>query len=275
MIYVILPIHNRINLTLKCLSCFKNQSFKDFQILIIDDGSSDNSKNIIKNLYPNINIISGNGKWWWTKSLNEGLNLVLPKTDPNDYILIINNDTFFGESYLEKLVATSAEYNRAIVGSLVYKNFNKDIQDAGVKADWHNFTFSKNIINPEKKTNDQVDMLSTRGVLIPVEVFKKIEKFNPLLPHHATDYDFSIKAKKHGFKLIMSYEACIYNQENDTEKQFSFFEKYFNRRSSSNIVTHLTFALINAPTIYLKLKCEVIIVFRFIKTLLKHCLKKK
>lgn len=275
MIYVIIPIHNRINLTLKCLSCFEKQSCKNFEILIIDDGSIDNSKNIIKNLFPNINIINGDGNWWWTKSLNQGLNLVLPKTNPNDYILIINNDTFFEDSYLEKLVATSIEHNRAIVGSLVYKNYNKDIQDAGVKANWTNFTFTKNIICPEKKINDQVDMLSTRGVMIPVEVFKKIKQFNPLLPHHATDYDFSIHAKKYGFQLIMSYEAFIYNQENDNEKQFSFFERYFNRRSSSNIITHLTFAILNAPTIFLKIKCVIIIIFRFKKALLNFCLQKK
>jgi GT2 family glycosyltransferase len=223
MIHILIPFFNRKQLTLECLSTLYKQTFKDFTITVVDDGSTDNSSKEIKSLYPQIEIIRGSGNWWWAKSLNEGLKNILPRVKEKDFILIINNDTEVDQNYLEKLIEASESNNRALVGSLVKNFYNQNlIQDPGRKIDWTKFNFPQLSFNSFLKVNSEVDELTTRGILIPVEVFRKVKKFTFLLPHHAADLNFSIKAKRAGFNLVMSYEAVVYSKEHTGEKAWSF-----------------------------------------------------
>jgi GT2 family glycosyltransferase len=276
MIHILISFFNRKQLTLECLESFSKQNYKNYSITVVDDGSTDGSSAAIKNSYPNVGIIRTKGDLWWAKSMNVGLKAILPKTKVGDFVLIINQDTEVKPDYLEKLVEASQTNNRAVVGSLV-KNFYDEnlIQDAGTKALWSTYSFPKDVFNSSQKTNANIDMLTTRGILIPVEVFKKIGLFTRLLPHHAADLNFSMKARRAGFILVMSNEGIVYSKEHSGEKVWSFWTRYFSRRSSSNLGANITFALLNAPTVYLKIKCVVLILGRFIKTLANNLFQNK
>ncbi|MES2213790.1 MAG: glycosyltransferase family 2 protein [Patescibacteria group bacterium] len=264
MIYIILPILNRKQLTLELLASLSLQTYKDFDITIVDDGSTDGSKEEIRVRYPDIQIIEGAGDWWWAESVNMGLRFVLPKAKEGDFVLIINNDVEVKSNYLDEHIRTSTENGRAVVGSLV-KNFYDDrIHDAGILIDWSTYSFPNREYDPSTKTK-KVDALTTRGVLVPVEVFKKTGLFTSLLPHHAADMNFSLCAKRAGFPLIMSYEAVVYSKEKKGEKAWPFLTKYFSRRSSSNLGANMMFAMLNAPTLYLKIKSIMLIVWRFLR----------
>ncbi len=91
MIYIIIPVFNRKNFTRKCLISLRNQSLKNFKIIIIDDGSTDNTSEMLKNEFPEVHVIIGDGNFWWTRSINLGVKYVLE--NKGDYILLLNNDT--------------------------------------------------------------------------------------------------------------------------------------------------------------------------------------
>lgn len=275
MIYILIPIYNRKVLTLECLASFAKQTCMDYEIIIIDDGSVDGSAEAIRELYPAVTIVHGNGNWWWTKSMNKGVHFILQKAKQEDFVLCINNDVEISPDYLEKLVQTSKEHNRALVGSLVKNLYDKNIiQDAGVRTEWKKFYFPKHDFDSSKKINTVIDALSARGMLVPIEVFKKIGLFSKMLPHYTSDYNFSIRAKKQGFSLVMSYEAIVYSKDQPGDKQFSFWKYYFSRKSSSNIPMQISFALLNAPTATLKIWCVFLIITRFIRSLFVYLFKK-
>lgn len=274
MIFILIPIHNRKELTLACLASFTGQTYTDYELVIVDDGSTDGSAETIQKSYPSAIIIKGDGNWWWAKSVNEGVRYVLGKAQHNDYVLLINNDVEFEADYLEKLVAASVAHNRALVGSLVINFYDKNIiQDAGVRAQWNSFFFPKSDFDPSQKINRNIDALASRGVLVPVEVFQKIGLFSRILPHHAADYDFSMRAKRRGFTLVMSYEAVVYSKDRPGDKQFPFWKNYFSRRSSSNIPMQISFALLDAPTLKLKVWCVILIIARFIRAFFVYLFK--
>lgn len=275
MIYILIPTHNRKELTLACLASCAKQTHMDYKLVIVDDGSTDGSAEAIKESYPSATIIKGNGTWWWTKSMNTGMRVILKKAKQGDFVLLINNDVEVGPAYLEKLVQTSTEHGRALVGSVV-KNFydHSIIQDAGVRAEWKTFHFPKYGFDPSEKINTRVDALSTRGILVPIETFWKVGLFTRMLPHYTADYDFSMRAKRHGFTLMMSYEATVYSKDRPGDKQFPFWQNYFSRRSSSNIPMQISFALIDAPTLILKIWCVALILGRFARALVVYLFKK-
>ena len=69
-IYIIIPVHNRVNYTLKCLNSLVNQTYTIFSIILIDDGSTDNTSSIVSNKFPNVKILKGDGHLWWSGSVN-------------------------------------------------------------------------------------------------------------------------------------------------------------------------------------------------------------
>jgi len=275
MIFILIPIFNRKELTLACLASFAKQSYKNYELVIVDDGSTDGSGDAIKKMYPEATIIRGDGNWWWTKSMNEGLRFILPRSKPGDFVLTINDDVEIDPNYLQTLVDISISNERAIVGSIV-KNFydNTWIQDAGVNVDWKKFVFLKQQNTGGNKINKDIDTLACRGLLVPVEVFHKIGVFNTILPHYSADYVFSMRAKRLGFKLLMSYEAVVYNKDRPGNKEFPFWQRYWSRRSSSNVPMQIGLALLGAPSIYLKIKCIAIILARFVRAFFAYLFKK-
>ena len=99
-IAVVIPVHNRIVYTLKCIECLKAQ-YVPIYIVIIDDGSTDNTNDLILSKYPEVKIIKGDGDLWWTRSVNIGIHHILG-LKCFEYILVINNDTIVESDYLEK-----------------------------------------------------------------------------------------------------------------------------------------------------------------------------
>lgn len=275
MIYILIPIRNRKELTIACLASLKKQTYRDYKFVIVDDGSTDGSGDAIKNLYPEATVIRGDGDWWWTRSMNEGMRFILPQSRPGDFVLTLNDDVEVGPDYLQTLVDISTANKGALVGSIVRNFYDKAwVQDAGVHIDWNKFVFLKLQGTKFQKINNSVDTLACRGLLIPIEVFHAIGTFGRMLPHYSADYIFSIRAKRHGFKLVMSYDATVYSKDRPGDKEFPFWQRYWSRRSSSNVPMQIGLALLGAPTIYLKLKGVTIILARFLRALSLYLLKK-
>jgi len=67
--YILLPVHNRRKLTQAFLECLSLQSFIDYHLVVIDDGSRDGTDDMVRQLMPNATILTGNGDLWWAGSL--------------------------------------------------------------------------------------------------------------------------------------------------------------------------------------------------------------
>jgi GT2 family glycosyltransferase len=71
-IYIIIPVHNRKALTLACLENLRtNGDLQKYQVIVVDDGSSDRTAEEVAENYPEVNILKGNGNLWWTGAINE------------------------------------------------------------------------------------------------------------------------------------------------------------------------------------------------------------
>ncbi len=121
MISLILPIYNVEKYLRECLESILNQSYRDYELIIINDGSTDGSIKIIEDYidkFKAIKIINQNNK-----GISETRNIGL-KYAKGEYILFVDSDDFLRHDMLEKIVNVALETNSDIIISNYYLYFN-------------------------------------------------------------------------------------------------------------------------------------------------------
>ena len=271
-VYIIIPVHNRKDFTRNCLIELYKQSYNNFKIIIIDDGSTDGTEDIINNEFPEVIIIKGDGNLWWTKATNIGVKYALNKNA--DYVLTLNNDVLPYEDYLEKLISAAKEKPNAIFGSLAIDVHSSKPIYGGEFINWKNAksTFILDSINNEQiKGLYPVNCIPGRGMLIPTDIFKKIGVFDEAnLKHYLADFDFSARAYRMGLQLFCNHDARIkiYPEEsgaiaNIRNKSIqNFLNHIWGIKGAGNIKDLYYFGINNCPTKYLLLFIPIGIIRR-------------
>src|ERR1035437_8569767 len=121
-IAILLTCHNRKEKTISCLKSFyKALEFSNFQIqfdiFLVDDGSTDGtSEEILKN-FPEINIISGSGDLFWSGGMRLAWKTALMQNKDYDSFLLLNDDVILTEDFLASLILTHEfclkQYNKS------------------------------------------------------------------------------------------------------------------------------------------------------------------
>ena len=124
-ISVIIPVYNSSTYLRKCLDSVVNQTLKDIEIIIINDGSTDDSKNIIEEYtgkYKNIIFIDQENKGIG-KTRNIGI-----KMATGEYITFVDSDDYIKENMLEEYYKYAKKHNfDLVIGSYIKKINNKEI----------------------------------------------------------------------------------------------------------------------------------------------------
>jgi len=263
-VYILSAVHNDLEDTKRLLTSIYKQTYENFEVCLVDDGSTDETDIYLNKYYPSVKVIKGNGKLWWTGCMYKALEYVSNNAKKEDFFLTINNDCTFLPDYLSNIVKEGILHENSVIGSVsISKNDGNRIVDSGALFNWKRGRVSKAGFNFIKdiprnyKYDDGVDALSTRGTLFPVQIIKKIGNFDKKhFPHYISDFEYTSRAKKHGYKLIVSYSCLIYNDDRRTgfsgpsNKQISFSQLgkiMFDRKSRINIVDHFNFVYICCP----------------------------
>lgn len=256
MVYALIPIKDRVEQTLKCIESFKKQSYKQIEIVVIDDGSIDGSKEKILEKWNDVTVLEGDGNLWCMGAFAMGVNYVRNLWKKEDFILTQNQDTFFDSDFVFSLVMISESKNRSIVAA---SNYSKD-KVTGIynKIVIKNGGFNPAFVEGEVPSLFECPTLATRGTLFPVEVFEKIGNFSKLFPHYAGDYEICARARRNGFKLYSSTKIKVYSNDDNhnlawrirhkEKKTFKdVIDLYTSRRSPSNLYYSILLTLLQVP----------------------------
>lgn len=134
MITIIIPVFNVENYIRKCLQSLFSQTYADFELIIVNDGSTDNSLTIIKEYideYPEKIVLLNQENQGVSEARNLANNYI-----KGDYLIYIDPDDYLHPDYLKKLVF-EIEKNKADVAVCGYEVFYDDIKGENYKKNYN------------------------------------------------------------------------------------------------------------------------------------------
>ncbi len=283
-IYCLIPVHNRLAETSEVLRCLDAQEFRDLRIVVVDDGSTDGTSDYIRQQFKEVELLSGDGSLWWGGSMAKGLATILPRAKTDDFVLFLNNDIRFDTDFVGTLVTVSRQHGRAVVGSILMDAHNPGrILSVGPRIRYGLASIEEMYQRewggvkgfradaPTLPDVIEVDALSGRGTLFPVEVLWKIGTVRRRwLPHYAGDYEISARAKAAGYKTLVATRAMVWTAAEVSginPHSASLFDRFFSRRSRSNILDAMAFFTLCGPW-YFRLTAPLrVVLFRLWKVL--------
>lgn len=219
-VYVVIPVFNRRHFTYACLKQLEKQTYTKVEVVVVDDGSSDGTSQMIDQKFPSVTLIKGDGRLWWLGAINLALQHIMTKSNESDLVIFLNDDLIFKESLIEVLVRTHKKYPRAIIGSVEsIQGTNNLIHNGGNIINWwvakgKNLNAGRSLQEFPAGHTEKVSIQNGRGVLFPMKVIREIGLLNTRYVHLG-DFEFSVRAEKHGYELLKTYDAVVYHYSNN------------------------------------------------------------
>lgn len=245
-----LPVHNRLEITKKFITCLLAQTYQHFHLVLIDDGCTDGTPEYIKDLVTPSTILKGNGNLWWGGSLQKAYKHLLKiKIRQNDLVWICNDDATFDEEYLQKVVDDPKLSGISLVVS-PGKCIETDFTEYGFKINWPDLVVEK------LETGETPDAITTRGLYMYYSAFRKIGGFpHYVLPHYLSDLEYTIRAQRKGFELEISDNTLIYvdrsltgiHQHDARTLGEFFYNNLISKKTAFNTFYWGNFVLLSAP----------------------------
>lgn len=238
-IAILITCYNRIEKTKECLKhCFNSLALVDnfeHDIFLLDDDSPDKTGEIIRNTYPSINVIYGNGKYFWSGGTRKLWELASTKKN-YDYYVWLNDDSILDKNSFSVIYNDLKTKNSSIiVGTFI--SSNKSLQ----KITYGGRNKNLKLIEPSGEPQE-CTLINGNFVFIPREVFKKIGFLSNKFTHNYGDIDYGLRAIKKKIKIFIASEVVGVCNQNEIEvwrrPNTSFFLRLKSLYESKSFIIH-------------------------------------
>ena len=239
LVSIIIPHHNNENILLNCLKSIYKSTYSNFEIIVVDNASTDNSIKQAKLSYPNIRVIESSDNLGYAGGCNHGTKEAIGK-----YLFFLNNDTIIDSDCLEALVnKLKSNKNIASVQPKILNLKNKNYFDyaggSGGYIDYLVFPFTRgrifNTIEKDKKQYDdsrKIFWASGAGFLTRKNIFNQLFKFDESFFAHMEEIDYHWKSYLAGYEVWVEPAATLYHLGGGTLQIQSAQKSYLNHRNS-------------------------------------------
>lgn len=142
LVSIVVPVHNSSKYLKRCLDSILNQTYKNIEVITVENGSTDDSLEILKSYEPQIKVIKLDSKSLGT-ARNSGINASL-----GDYISFIDSDDTIKKEFIEELV-NSIEYEKSDLSICGIREIHEEKKEEIIRENFPH----KNIGREEIKNN--------------------------------------------------------------------------------------------------------------------------
>jgi GT2 family glycosyltransferase len=224
-ITVIIPNWNGINFLKGCLSSLGSQSFKNFCVVVIDNGSSDDSATMVKTEFPHVELLPLDRNFGFAYAVNLGI-----RRANSEYIMLLNNDIELDADCLryahDHIVRETRMcggiqcrmmnyYNKEIIDSLGVCIKNMRFYDIGHGSDY----FS------ERYKEGKLLGLCAGAALYRRTFFENIGLLDERFFAGFEDVDISLRGVRKGWFFKYEPEAIVYHHKSPSFNKLYYFKR--------------------------------------------------
>lgn len=268
-IFAIILNWNNYTDTRKCIESLQKSDYPLARIVVIDNGSHDNSVERLMNDYSqdaNIHIICNERNYGFARGVNVGIRYALKHAA--EFVLLVNDDAIVDRTCVKQLmVIMETKNNIGIVGPRVLQHTNTS-KICGYGYNYSRFKTGFTCPEHNKLVKDcpqharEVAALAGCIMLVRKNVFEEIGFFDEQYFFYDEDVDFCLRAFRSGFKLLYVPSAKAWHKiESVPQDRTSPFVLYHRARSRIIFLgkncswLHLQWGLFLHLTLYTPVRC--------------------
>lgn len=206
----------------RCIGSLIDSSIP-INILAIDNGSTDGTPDIIRNKYPQVEVIETGENLGFGKANNIGLKMVL--SENADYSFLLNQDAWIEKDTIKKMIFShklNSDYG--VLAPLQFNGEGTLIDSLFLECSLINCReyITNQIIGQKNLDNDNVistDFVNAACWLLPKETINAIGGFDPLFPHYGEDADYINRVRDNNLKIGICPDLKVYHDRENRTSQ--------------------------------------------------------
>lgn len=207
---IVIPNYNGKHFMQPCLQSLENQTSSDFEILVVDNHSTDGSLEYLAEFYPNIRVIALDENYGFSRAVNEGI-----RSSHTPYVILLNNDTTVDEHYVEAMIQSIEKSPRIFsVSSKMIQMYHPDLIDSAgdlyTLVGWGVCRGTGRPISNYTKP-DRIFTACAGAAIYRKSVFEQIGYFDESHFAYLEDIDIGYRAKIFGYINTYCPKALVYH----------------------------------------------------------------
>ena len=260
---VVIPVHGGLSLTVQCLDSLRDCDPLPIMVVVVDDGSPDDTAAHLATHYPDVHVVRGDGNLWWGGAINAGCNYAM-EAGAGTLILLNNDNVSLSRNLLTELVRLVEERGGCVSATLLMETPDGllKILAAGGTLDWRRGgTELRHSGGPfeESGSVSECDWLPGMALAFTAKSFRVLGGIDSrAFPQSRGDADFTLRARRCGYACSVSTRCWIVNDRTQVpfgfERRLSFadfFRGLVIRNSNYQLRTALLFFLRHCPARWL------------------------
>ncbi len=210
-ISIVIPNFNGNEFLKECLSSIKKQTYPFYDVIIVDNGSEDESVEFIQKNYPEFKLIQNKENLGFATAVNQGI-----KASMSEYIFLLNNDTELEINCISNLLKCIEKDDKlfAVSSKMIQYDDRNLIDDAGDEYTILGYTrkVGNNRSSKQYQNEREIFSASAGAALYRKSIFDIIGYFDENFFAYMEDVDISYRAKLYGFKCYYCPSAVVYHR---------------------------------------------------------------
>jgi GT2 family glycosyltransferase len=214
---IVLLNWNSGEMTAECIRSLGKMTARDFEIIVVDNGSKDGSAEYLRGQFPEITILAQDHNLGFAAGCNVGMRLALERGV--QYVLPLNNDTVVDPEFLAELqLAAQQNPQAAMISPKIY------FWDMPNRFWWAGGSFSlwtgiakhigrKELDKGQFDGGAVLDWATGCALLIRSDVLRETGLFDESFFGNAEDLDLSLRLRKAGYKVCFAPKAKLWHKE--------------------------------------------------------------
>lgn len=247
---VIIPNFNGIAFLDSVLGSLEGQTTQNFEVILVDNGSSDGSCSFVAGSYPWVHILELPENFGFCRAVNEGI-----RASKAPYVLLLNNDTEVAEDFVEQMLAALKRHKNAFsCGAKMVQYHDRDkLDDAGnfyCALGWSYARGKGKDVHTYKK-EERIFAACGGAAIYRKRILEQIGCFDEEHFAYLEDTDIGYRARIYGYENWYAPEAVVYHVGSGTSgsRYNQFKTRYSSRNNIYLIYKNMPFLqiLLNLP----------------------------